>query len=159
MAKDDDALPQGLAALRQNSVGRLLMRASRLYNEAAIEGVRAQGHPDLTIFHAAVLPHVDIDGVRLGQLAQRAGMTKQSASQAVGDLERLGYLRREADPDDRRSQRVAFTDRGRDFLRAAFVVKTRLESLLDEALGPADAAAFHPMLQRLVAHLDEDGRG
>jgi DNA-binding MarR family transcriptional regulator len=138
--------------LRCAGFGRLLMRASRRYNEAAMEGVRRRGHPDLTLAHAAVLPHIDIGGSRLTEVAERAGMTKQSASELVAGLERLGYLAREPDPADRRAQRVVFTSRGRDFLLAAFAAKQDQERELAQRLG-ADGAAEIARLLR--AYLDE----
>jgi DNA-binding MarR family transcriptional regulator len=39
-------------------------------------------------------------------------MTKQALNYMLGELERLGYLERRADPEDRRSKRVALTARG-----------------------------------------------
>lgn len=37
---------------------------------------------------------------------------KESPSDLLGELERLGYLVREPDPDDRRSKRIVLTNRG-----------------------------------------------
>ena len=53
------------------------------------------------------------DGMRPSDLAARMRITKQALNYLLGDLERLGYLRREPDPDDRRARRIALTDRGR----------------------------------------------
>ena len=39
-------------------------------------------------------------------------MSKQAVNYLLGQLERLGYVERRADPDDRRSKRVALTRRG-----------------------------------------------
>jgi DNA-binding MarR family transcriptional regulator len=39
-------------------------------------------------------------------------MSKQALNYLLGELERLGYLERRSDPDDRRSKRVALTRRG-----------------------------------------------
>jgi DNA-binding MarR family transcriptional regulator len=39
-------------------------------------------------------------------------MSKQAVNYLLGELERLGYLERQADPDDRRSRRIALTPRG-----------------------------------------------
>lgn len=124
-----------VSRLRENSIGRLLLRASRQYNETAIERVRALGHPDLTITHASILPHIDLEGTRLTEVAKRAGLTKQSASELLLGLERLGYLGREPDPDDRRAQLIVFTARGRDFLMAAYQAKTELEREFQLRLG------------------------
>ena len=39
-------------------------------------------------------------------------MTKQAMNYLLGELERLGYLTRRDDPEDRRSKRVHLTARG-----------------------------------------------
>jgi DNA-binding MarR family transcriptional regulator len=41
-------------------------------------------------------------------------MTKQALNYLLGQLEELGYLERNDDPDDRRSKRVRVTKRGWD---------------------------------------------
>ena len=40
-------------------------------------------------------------------------MSKQALNYLLGQLERLGYLERRADPDDQRFKRIALTERGR----------------------------------------------
>jgi hypothetical protein len=71
-SRDDDA-----------DTGRLLLRSFRAYNERAIAEIRRLGHSRLSLAHTAIILRIDVDGVRLTTLAQRAGMTKQSASQLV----------------------------------------------------------------------------
>ncbi|WP_298193245.1 MarR family transcriptional regulator [Novosphingobium sp.] len=141
------ATEQAITHLREHSFGRLLLRASRQYNEAAIDKVRASGHPQLTLAHAAILPHIDIAGTRLTEVARRAGLTKQSASELIINLQQLGYVSREADPDDRRSQRVVFTASGRAFLQAAYLAKTELELDLTARLGRANAEQLVGLLR------------
>lgn len=126
---------EAISHLRENSLGRLLLRASRQYNEAAIERVRELGHKELTVAHASILPHIDLKGTRLTDVAKRAGLTKQSASELLSGLQQLGYLTREPDPEDRRAQRVVFTARGRQFLLAAHEAKSELEQQLFDHLG------------------------
>ncbi len=140
--------------LRANSLGRLLLTASRKYNEAAIERVRELGHQELTIAHAAILPHIDLKGTRLTDVAKRAGLTKQSAFELVSGLQRLGYLQREPDPDDKRAQRVVFTARGREFLLAAFQAKSALERDLFDRLGREPGEQLIGLLRRYIAEDD-----
>jgi DNA-binding MarR family transcriptional regulator len=54
--------------------------------------------------------------MRPSDLAARMKVTKQALNYLLGDLERLGYLERHPDPDDRRSPRIALTDRGRELV-------------------------------------------
>lgn len=144
------ALWVAVEGLRASSLGRLLLLGSRAYTERAMALVREQGHSDLTVAHAGILPHIDIGGSRLTLVAERAGMTKQSASELVRALEGLGYLERQPVPGDRRAQTVAFTNRGRDFLLAAHRAKLTLEADLHDRLGPEGAKSLIEGLQRYV---------
>lgn len=137
--------------LRSSNVGRLFLRASRHYGEAAIAEVRRRGHDRLTLAHTSVLPHIDRDGSRLTEIADRAGITKQSASELVVGLERLGYLRRVKDQSDKRAHLLVFTERGEDFLRAAFEAKQALEEEMTRKLGPESAKELIRLLVRYLA--------
>lgn len=95
----------------------------RAYNEQAIRQIRALGHDEVSLAHAAVLPHLSPDGITLTVLANRAGMTKQSASQLVCELEALGYLKRPPHPSDKRAQLVVSTNLGLEFRSDAGEVK------------------------------------
>src|SRR5919197_4491211 len=71
-----------------------------------------QGFDDLDAPHLNVLLYPGPQGARPSELAAKRGMSKQAVNYLLGELERLGYLERRADPDDRRSKRVVLTPRG-----------------------------------------------
>jgi DNA-binding MarR family transcriptional regulator len=54
------------------------------------------------------------DGLRVTQLAQLGGITKQAMAEAVDAMEAAGYLERVPDPSDGRAQLVRLTRRGRN---------------------------------------------
>ena len=89
----------------------------RLPWEAVLERMLAalheNGFDDIDGPQLTVLLWPGPDGMRPSDLAGRMRITKQALNYLLGDLERLGYLRREPDPDDRRARRIALTDRGR----------------------------------------------
>jgi len=70
------------------------------------------GFDDLDAPHLNLFLYPGPQGARPSELAARRGMTKQAVNYLLGELERRGYLERRADPDDRRSKRVALTPRG-----------------------------------------------
>ena len=51
-----------------------------------------------------------------GELAQRAGLAPSSVTAMLDRLERAGLARRTVLPEDRRSQQITLTDRGRQVL-------------------------------------------
>lgn len=146
---------QQVRELREQHLGRLLLRAQRAFNARAIAKLHERGHQGLTLAHTALLPHLDLEGTRITTLAERAGMTKQGMGQLVSDLERQGYVVRVADPTDARAVLVRFTDAGWQFLRDAHAVKRELETAYASILGAERLDALREALQAIV----DDGAG
>lgn len=115
-----------------------------------VDGVNAAGFPNRPS-HSSVMAHIDIEsGTRLTTIAARANITPQAVGELVDDLERLGYVVRQPDPDDRRAKRVVLTHRGRECVAAAFDVIVGLEAELEDLLGSEAHAALHDSLSRIV---------
>ena len=98
--------------------------------------IAADGMDDLRFADGVVFQHLVAGPRTIGSLAERLGVTQQAASKAVVDLERRGYVRREADPDDGRARRVALTDRGEAAIDAGRRHRAAVEAELAERLGP-----------------------
>src|ERR671918_456169 len=110
-----------------------------------VEGVNSAGFLQRPA-HSAVMAHIDLaGGTRLSTLAARANITPQAVGELVDDLERLGYVTRAQDPDDRRAKRVGLTGRGRATVAAAIDTIGRLEGELAAVLGPERVDDLHDM--------------
>lgn len=109
----------------------LVVLAERHLAEALQAHLVAAGFEDHRLVHHNVMAHVTYEGIRLTELADKAGITKQAMSELVIDLERLGYLQRAADPKDGRAKLIGFTDKGRAAVEAAM----RAFADMDAALG------------------------
>lgn len=73
----------------------------------------------VTVAQAAALEALLANGpLRLGALSRRLGITPSTLTRNVERLEASGLVKREADPADARSARVALTARGRDAARS-----------------------------------------
>jgi DNA-binding MarR family transcriptional regulator len=90
----------------------------------------------------------------IGRLARDEGVSAPTMTRLVAGLERDGLVTRASDPDDRRSQLIAATDRGREILVAG---RARRVAALDALLAgvPARdratlAAAVSIIEQRLL---------
>src|SRR3712207_9460979 len=108
------------------------------------------GSPGLRLSHAVLLRHLDRDGTRASALADRAGLTRQAITQAVDDLERLGYLTRVSDPEDGRAKIVAYTDAGRAAFDASRAIIAELESAYAERVGRRRYATLRAALGDLA---------
>jgi DNA-binding MarR family transcriptional regulator len=98
-----------------------------------------------------VFAHIDLDGTRLTDLANRANMTPQAMGELVDDLERLGYVRRVPDPRDRRAKLIVPTEFGYGCLQAAFDTITGIEQELADLIGPKKLAELRSTLSRIIA--------
>jgi DNA-binding MarR family transcriptional regulator len=115
-----------------------------------VEGIDAAGFSQRPA-HSAVMAHIDIDGgTRLSTIAARANITPQAVGELVDDLERLGYVVRQPDPDDRRAKRILLTDRGRECVAAALDTIAALEAELEDLLGSDAVAELHDSLSRII---------
>lgn len=139
--------------LRQEHIGRLLLRAHRAFSERALRKLRRRGHTHLSMVHTTLLPHLDVNGTQATVLAERAGMTKQAAGRVIADLEREGYVQRFPDPTDQRASSIVFTDAGWQFLVDAYHVKKEIETEYTALLGEERMQQFRNTLQEL---LDDD---
>lgn len=93
-------------------LGALLRMSFETVRRTMLDALHARGFDDLDTPHLAVLQFPGPDGMRPSELAARIGMSKQALNYLLGELERMGYLVREPDPDDLRSRRIRLTGRG-----------------------------------------------
>jgi DNA-binding MarR family transcriptional regulator len=106
-----------------------ILRAGRAAVDELHRRLAERGHPGLRPAHGYAFQAIGAGGTTAGELAAALGVTKQAAGQMVDELVRLGYVAREADPDDGRRRRVTLTPRGVDCLRASAEI---FEALLAE---------------------------
>jgi DNA-binding MarR family transcriptional regulator len=123
------------AGASADNIGRLLLRAARAFEIDLNAGLHAHGYTDIRLAHSAVFAHLDRGGSRVVDLAERAGMTKQSMAELIADLVDKGYLERHPDPTDGRAKLIAATERGRRLLRVAMTEIGRIEGGYRTRLG------------------------
>jgi DNA-binding MarR family transcriptional regulator len=128
----------------------LLMFISARHAEQRIQAaVVAAGFDDLTPAMGRVAAQVADEGSRVTDLADRARITKQSASVLVEQLERAGYVERVADPVDARAKLVRIAARGREAQRFARREEQAIEREWTRHLGPARMRALVASLEDL----------
>jgi DNA-binding MarR family transcriptional regulator len=141
-------------ARREQSLGHLLLKAARLWNERAIERVRASGARRLRAAHTQLFPHLGPDGVRLTELAARLGVSKPAVGKLVAELAAQGMLRVDADPADGRAKRVRLSARGQRAFLHGLGVMQELESELAGRLGDAEVRRLRSGLAGLLGELE-----
>jgi DNA-binding MarR family transcriptional regulator len=101
-------------------IGALLRMPWETVVRRMLERLHVEGFDDLDMAHMNLLLYPGPQGARPSELAAQRGMSKQAANYLLGQLEALGYLERHPDASDRRSKRIALTDRGE---RAAHTIR------------------------------------
>ena len=94
------------------NVGLLLFLPYRAMEERVFRAMAEAGFDDITPAQARVFQRISDGGSRLTDLAEQAGITKQSAGFLIDQLERTGYVERAPDPSDGRARLVRIADRG-----------------------------------------------
>lgn len=125
----------------------LIALAERHLAEALQARLVAAGFEDHRVVHHNVMAHVTYEGIRLTELADKAGITKQAMSELVIDLERHGYLQRAPDPNDGRAKLIGFTEKG----RAAVQQAMRAFEEMDAVLGDRSVRALRRSLLAILA--------
>jgi DNA-binding MarR family transcriptional regulator len=147
---DEGSQGAGAARPPQNMVALLGLAHSALGHQI-VAGVVEAGFPQRPA-HSNVFAHVDIEGgTRLTELARRANITPQAMGELVDDLERMGYVSRRADPEDRRAKRIVLTRRGLACVQAALQTIASIEDRLKALLGESGLLALRSTLERIIA--------
>jgi DNA-binding MarR family transcriptional regulator len=108
------------------------------------------GFAELRPAHFAVFQSLTPRGSRLTDLAERAGMTKQSMGYLVDYLEEHGYLQRTADPQDQRAQVIRITAKSKKLDEAVEAVLEELHDAWAARLGKAKFKQLRELLGELV---------
>lgn len=145
---------EALESAKRASALQLLFRAARLLNERGIERVRSRGRTAASTAHTALLPHIDLEGTRITEIARRMRVSKQAVNQTVAELERIGLVKRTPDPSDGRARLVRFTARGRGELLAGLEILTELQRELATEIGATRMRRLHDDLLVLVDLLE-----
>lgn len=130
---------------KRGNLGQLLLRSARLFDGLAFARF-AKKHPEVRRAHLQLMPHLDLEGTRITELARRAEITKQAVGQLVSDMEEAGYVERRPDPRDQRAKIVVLTKRGRKGVLDGL-------SVFSELMGELRAELGEDAIDELTTHL------
>ncbi len=134
---------------KRASAAQLLFKCARIVNERAIARLRAETGLPVRVAHTLLFPHLDFEGVRATEIAEKLGVTKQAVGQLIDELEAMGAVERVPDPKDGRAKLVRFSAKGRDGIVHGLGVLGEIERELAAAIGEQRFAALHDALLAL----------
>jgi DNA-binding MarR family transcriptional regulator len=137
--------------LTRDDLGFLLAKASQRWNELLAGRFAAAGFPEVRPSYGSILvPLFEEDGLRLGEIARRARLSKQTMTTLVRLLERDGLVERRPDPGDGRATLVFLTPRGQAFRPVAEATLRELGRRSRRLLGAGTADTLSGALRQLA---------
>ncbi len=127
-----------------------LLAAFRLIVDELHAELARQGHPDTRPMHGFVFQAIGTGGITAVELGRRVGISKQAAGKTIGNLERLGYVRREPGQEDRRQKVVVLTDRGYDMLARSARIFDELQAGWEVKIGTDRLRNFEADLRKIT---------
>ncbi|HWC49510.1 MAG TPA: MarR family winged helix-turn-helix transcriptional regulator [Solirubrobacterales bacterium] len=107
---------------------------------------------DIRPTHGCVFRFVKGDGMRLTEIAELAGMTKQSVGEVVDDLVVRGYVQRIPDPGDKRAKLICLTERGEQAQATGFGLFAEVEKEWIKRYGAERVTQMRALLEEIAAN-------
>ena len=114
---------------------RGLLRAYYWMDESLQNGLQQAGYSPRTRTQTMILINI-ADGItRAAELARVLGVSRQAIQQQINELEREDLVTQIPDPNDRRANRIVFSEKGAELINAALATLRQAEQALAMRLG------------------------
>ena len=131
---------------RETHLGRLLGHAMRRFDARVLSLMANNDQVPLALSnlaardqisaaHVHITRHLSLQGSRLTELAQAAGMSKQAMGNLVNQCEAWGLVKRASDSRDGRARQVVFTEAGLAWLAAFQMAVAQAEEEFKASVG------------------------
>ena len=131
---------------RETHLGRLLGHAMRRFDARVLSLMANNDQVPLALSnlaardqisaaHVHITRHLSLQGSRLTELAQAAGMSKQALGNLVTQCEAWGLVKRASDSRDGRARQVVFTEAGLAWLAAFQMAVGQAEEEFKASVG------------------------
>ena len=131
------------------NIGVLLFLPYRAMETRVFDGLAELGYNDITRAQGRLFQRIAPGGSRITDLAEQAGVTKQTATFLVEQLERAGYVERVPDPTDGRARLVRITERGARTVDASAKIVAEVEAEWTAHLGARRTEQLRRILEDL----------
>src|SRR4051812_48713197 len=132
-------------------IGALLRGPWETVQRHMLHRLHERGFEDFDAAYLSVFQYPGPHGKRPSDLATQLRISKQALNHVLSQLEKLGYLGRQPDPDDLRSKRINVSPRG----RSAIVVIREAVAELETAWAQQLGAKRFDTLRQLLRDLNE----
>lgn len=154
---------ESVLAQFSRNLPRHVAGTAQALNERLMAQCVAAGHAGLRASFNQVLARLSSSGTRIVDIANACHITQQAAGQLIGELEKLGYVKRRPDSSDKRAKQLALTARGERLLKDCNRLAAEAEFELAQAIGDKAFAALRghcaKLCEALVHAHEPDARG
>lgn len=133
----------------RTQLGQLLMRGQQWVTTGLLALMAARGHDRLTAAHLMFLNNLDCGATYASEVARRMAVTRQAVYRTTRELQALGLLRLESDPERKTRKIIQMTAPGLAAIDDARACLDDIEATLRARLGRRD-------LERLASILSRD---
>ena len=140
-------------------IGALLRQPWESVRDRILAGLHEAGFDDVIPAHFNVLQYPGPENRRPSELAAETRMSKQAINYLLAQLEELGYLTREDDPDDQRSKRIHLTERGHAAAQTVRKIVREVEADWEKQLGKKRFGQLRELLVALQSDRAEPRTG
>jgi DNA-binding MarR family transcriptional regulator len=130
---------------------QLLVGVKELMLDEMRARLHERGFEEIREPHGHVFRFLHQGPIRLSDMAERTGLTKQAIGEHIDFLESRGYVTRQPDPADGRAKLVVATERGEAAMAAARQVFADVERRWARRLGAERIRALRETLEDIVA--------
>ncbi|TCB20961.1 MarR family transcriptional regulator [Rhizobium leguminosarum bv. viciae] len=139
--------------MSSSSLGLLLRLVHQHWTQAVEAALDGAGYGDIRPPHANVFTFARPEGIQVSELTKLARVRKQTMTQAVEELERLGYVERRPDPNDRRGRLVFLTEKGQGVRPIAMAAGRRVDESWAALTSQQQMDDLRTALRRLLEQL------
>jgi len=137
----------------------LISRASLVGTSALKRELAAAGVEGIKPAYLGVLMILWLeDGLKSVELGRRVGLEPSTMTGLLDRMERDGLVARQADPEDRRAQRIVLTSPGREAREPVRAVLDRALNSMFEGVAELDLDQMKQTLRQVLANAHRLGR-
>ncbi|MEZ5559397.1 MAG: MarR family transcriptional regulator [Pseudomonadales bacterium] len=114
---------------------RGLLRAYYWMDESLQNGLQQAGYQPRTRTQTMILINISNGITRAAELARVLGVSRQAIQQQITDLEKDELVTQIPDPEDRRANRIVFSEKGSRLISAAMASLRQAEQALAIRIG------------------------
>ncbi|MCP5180747.1 MAG: MarR family transcriptional regulator [Pseudomonadales bacterium] len=132
----------------QELLMRGLLRAYYWMDESLQNGLERAGYPPRTRTQTMILINIANGVARAAELARVLGVSRQAIQQQINDLEKDDIVTQIPDPNDKRANRIVFSERGARLIHSAMGTLRDAEQVLAMRIGYDSIEALRSALSQ-----------